>query len=114
MGPGGEIEPLDEGGLDGAFEALKGAEVEAVAVCLLFVFAHPEHERRVGEALRAALPHVHALLSSEVLPEFREYERNLLNGEELPPKAGRELEKDGVVTVETSGCGGYGRVGEER
>jgi N-methylhydantoinase A len=54
---------------------LKGAEVEAVAVCLLFAFAHPEHERRVGEAARTALPHVHVLLSGEVLPEFREYER---------------------------------------
>ena len=114
MGPGGELEPLDEGSLDGALEALKGAEVEAVAVCLLFAFAHPEHERRVGEALRAALPHVHVLLSGEVLPEFREYERNLLNGEELPPKTGRELEKDGVVTVETPGGGGYGRAEEER
>ena len=51
------------------------AEVEAVAVCLLFAFAHPEHEKRVGEALREALPDVHVSLSSEVLPEFREYER---------------------------------------
>src|SRR3712207_7519680 len=36
---------------------------------------HPEHERKVGEALREALPGVHVSLSSEVLPEFREYER---------------------------------------
>ena len=75
MGPDGELEPLEEGSLERAVEALKGAEVEAVAVCLLFAFAHPEHERRVGEALRAALPRVHVSLSSEVLPEFREYER---------------------------------------
>ena len=51
------------------------AEVEAVAVCLLFSFLHPEHERRVGEALRAALPGVRVSLSTELLPEFREYER---------------------------------------
>ncbi|MEC4630158.1 hydantoinase/oxoprolinase N-terminal domain-containing protein, partial [Bacillus safensis] len=49
--------------------------VEAVAVCLLFSFLHPDHERRVGEALREALPGVQVSLSSEVLPEFREYER---------------------------------------
>jgi N-methylhydantoinase A len=75
MGPDGELEPLDEGSLEAAISALREADVEAVAVCLLFAFAHPEHERRVGEALREALPHVHVSLSSEVLPEFREYER---------------------------------------
>jgi N-methylhydantoinase A len=75
MGPGGEIEPLDEGSLAHAVEALREAEVESVAVCLLFSFLHPEHERRVGERLREALPGVQVSLSSEVLPEFREYER---------------------------------------
>ena len=75
MGPEGEISPLDEGSLGETVEALRAADVEAVAVCLLFAFAHPGHERRVGEALRGALPGVHVSLSSEVLPEFREYER---------------------------------------
>ena len=75
MGPEGEIEPLDEESLRSAVEALQGAGVEAVAVCLLFAFAHPDHERRVGGALREALPDAHVSLSSEVLPEFREYER---------------------------------------
>ena len=41
----------------------------------IFGFLYPDHERRVGEALRAALPGVHVSLSCEVLPEFREYER---------------------------------------
>ena len=76
MGPDGEIEPLDEGSLEKVVTALKEAEVEAVAVCLLFAFMHPEHERRVGEVLREELPDVHVSLSSEVLPEFREYERS--------------------------------------
>ncbi|BBL79761.1 hydantoinase [Rubrobacter xylanophilus] len=75
MGPEGEIEPLDEESLREAVSALREAGVEAVAVCLLFAFAYPEHERRVGAALREALPGVHVSLSSEVLPEFREYER---------------------------------------
>ena len=75
MGPEGEIEPLDETSLRSTVEALQGAGIEAVAVCLLFAFAHPEHEKRVGQALREALPDVHVSLSSEVLPEFREYER---------------------------------------
>ncbi|MDQ3639110.1 MAG: hydantoinase/oxoprolinase family protein [Actinomycetota bacterium] len=75
MGPRGEISALDEASLEDAVFAVREAEVESVAVCLLFAFMHPEHEKRVGEALREALPGVHVSLSSEVLPEFREYER---------------------------------------
>src|SRR5215208_6888414 len=75
MGPEGEVEALDEESLDEAISAVREADVEAVAVCLLFAFMHPDHEQRVGEALREALPDVHVSLSSEVLPEFREYER---------------------------------------
>jgi N-methylhydantoinase A len=75
MGPDGVLVPLDEGSLRAAVAACRDAGVEAVAVCLLFGYLHPEHERRVGAALREALPEVHVSLSCEVLPEFREYER---------------------------------------
>jgi N-methylhydantoinase A len=75
MGPQGEISALDEESLEEVVSSIKEAEVEAAAVCLLFAFMHPDHERRIGEALREALPEVHVSLSSEVLPEFREYER---------------------------------------
>ena len=75
MGPEGELEPLDPGSVERAVAGLREADVEAVAVCLLFAFRHPEHERAVAEAVRAALPDVHVSLSSGVLPEFREYER---------------------------------------
>jgi N-methylhydantoinase A len=75
MGPDGVLLPLDEASLQAAVQACRDAEVEAVAVSLLFGFLHPEHERRVGAALREALPEVAVSLSCEVLPEFREYER---------------------------------------
>ena len=75
MGPDGELEPLDEDSLAEVVDALREAEVEAVAVCLLFAFLHPEHEQRVGDAVREALPDAHVSLSSAVLPEVREYER---------------------------------------
>jgi N-methylhydantoinase A len=75
MGPEGEIAPLDEDSLARVVRSVRDADVEAVAVCLLFAFLDPEHERRVGEALRAELDGVHVSLSSEVLPEFREFER---------------------------------------
>ena len=56
MGPDGELEPLDEDSLREAVEALREADVEAVAVCLLFAFLHPDHERarRRGAARGAA------------------------------------------------------------
>jgi N-methylhydantoinase A len=75
VGVDGAELPLDEDDLAAAVEALRAADVEAVAVCFLFSFLDPEHERRAGEALREALPGVEVSLSSEVLPEFREYER---------------------------------------
>ena len=75
MGPEGVLVPLSEESVAEVVEAVRRAGVEAVAVCLLFSYLHPEHERRVGEALRAALPGVRVSLSTELLPEFREYER---------------------------------------
>lgn len=75
MGPQGVIEPLDEDSVEQAVRAVRQSGVQAVAVCLLFAFLYPDHERRVGAALRKALPGVAVSLSSEVLPEFREYER---------------------------------------
>ncbi|MDE0108565.1 MAG: hydantoinase/oxoprolinase family protein [Bryobacterales bacterium] len=48
-------------------------DVDSVAVCLLHSYANPAHERLVGETLRAA--GLNVSLSSEILPEYREYER---------------------------------------
>jgi len=52
---------------------IKSSEAEAVAVCLLFSFLHPEHEAMIAESLRSAGYFVS--VSSEILPEFREFER---------------------------------------
>ncbi|TDR84568.1 hydantoinase/oxoprolinase family protein [Enterovirga rhinocerotis] len=85
---GGEVlVPLDEASVLAAAEACRAAEVEAVAICLLHCFAHPEHERRVAEMLREALPGVAVTASIEVLPVVREYERSLatvLNATVMP------------------------------
>jgi N-methylhydantoinase A len=75
VGPDGEEVPLDDEDLAAAADALRRADVEAVAVCLLFSFIDSTHEQQVGEVLRSALPGVEVSLSSDVLPEFREYER---------------------------------------
>jgi N-methylhydantoinase A len=55
--------------------ALKADRVEAIAVSLLFSFLNPEHEGRLGQRLREAFPNTPIYLSSEVLPEIREFER---------------------------------------
>jgi N-methylhydantoinase A len=75
VGPGGVIEPLDEQSLLEAVEAIGRADVDAVAVCFLFAFLDGTHERRARDVIRSVLPRVQVSLSSEVLPEFREYER---------------------------------------
>jgi N-methylhydantoinase A len=49
--------------------------IESVAVALLHSYAHPEHERLLGELLAARLPTVHVSLSHELVGTFREYER---------------------------------------
>jgi N-methylhydantoinase A len=54
---------------------LRAARVEAVAVCLLHAYANPAPERLVGALLREALPDVAITLSSELVPEIREFER---------------------------------------
>ncbi len=56
-------------------EAVRATGAQAVAVCFLFSHLTPDHERQVGAAIEAALPGVPVSLSSEVRPEFREYER---------------------------------------
>jgi N-methylhydantoinase A len=67
--------PLDEHECRQAAMRLRELEVESVAVCLLFSFMNPEHERRVREILGEELPGVPVTLSCEVLPQVREFER---------------------------------------
>ena len=74
-GASGVIEELDDREVERLVGELRVSETESIAVCLLFAFRDPEHERRIAAALREALPGVHVSASHEVLPAFREYER---------------------------------------
>jgi N-methylhydantoinase A len=69
---GAVVAPLQIEELD---DIIKRHDVQAVAVCLLYSFLNDTHERAIGERLRAALPDLPIFLSSEVLPEIREFER---------------------------------------
>jgi N-methylhydantoinase A len=72
---GAIVTPLAENEIDELIAALKSARIDALAVSLVFSFLNPEHERRLGARLRAALPDVPVYLSSDVLPEIKEFER---------------------------------------
>jgi N-methylhydantoinase A len=67
------LKNLDPNQLENLTTAIKSTGVESVAICLLFSFLHPEHEALIAKHLRAEGFFVS--VSSEILPEFREYER---------------------------------------
>src|ERR687895_1955707 len=72
---GSVLVPLDEERARERVRELKEAGVEAVAVCFLFSFLNPAHEQRVAEIVREEFPEAFLSVSSEVLPQYREYER---------------------------------------
>lgn len=76
IGPDGEvITELDEQAVVAASRKLAEAGVEAIAIAFLHAYRDPTHERRAAAAIRAALPDLPVVLSSDVCPEYREYPR---------------------------------------
>jgi N-methylhydantoinase A len=102
---GAVLVPLELAELDAIADACRAQAVEAVAVCFLHAYAHPEHERTARDRLRELLPDVHVSISSDITREWREYERTstaVLNGYVQPAVAGyldelgAALERDGL------------------
>jgi len=87
------IEPLSERDLRSLIRKLKRERVEAVAICLLFSFLHPEHEERIASALASL--EAPLSISSRILPEYREYERTstVVINAYLQPLMGRYLRR---------------------
>ena len=90
-----------------AVDELVAEGVEAIAVCYLFSFLNPAHERRTREIIAERHPQIMVSLSSEVDPAFREYERTCVTAFDayIKPVVGRYLESmeqdlaaDGVAT----------------
>ncbi len=72
----GEVRvPLNDEDVRRGIQLCKEAEVEAVAVSLVWSFLHPEHERRIAEIVRQELPAAYVTLSVDLLPQIREYTR---------------------------------------
>ena len=69
------VQALDMETVDAAIEMLRREGVKGLAICLLHSYANPEHEKAIAAAVRAALPDVAISISSEILPEIKEYPR---------------------------------------
>lgn len=69
------VAKLDEAAVRRALAFLAGEQVEAVAICFLFSFVNDAHERRVAAIAREMLPGAFVSVSSEIYPQYREYER---------------------------------------
>ncbi len=76
LGSKGEVEtPLNREDVERATRALVAKGVESIAVCFLFSYTNPAHEREAGEIIRSIASEVYVSLSCDVNPEWREYER---------------------------------------
>jgi N-methylhydantoinase A len=85
---GGVLQPLDENEARAVARQLAQLGVPAVAVVFLHAYANPSHEGRMQAILREEYPETLVSLSSEVLPQFREFERTMataLNAAVMPP-----------------------------
>lgn len=72
---GAVLRPLDEASVRTAVQALLAKDCESIAVCLIHAYANPTHERRIAQIIGELAPQVSVTLSSDVLPEMKEYER---------------------------------------
>ncbi len=101
IGPEGVVVPMGEDEPERLAELLRERKAESVAICLLFSYLDPNHERRLAAHLRERLPGVHVSVSHEVLPRFREYERCSTTTIDayLSPLLGRYLSRLGEATA---------------
>jgi N-methylhydantoinase A len=72
---GNVIKPIDEQAVRVLANKIRETDVEALAVCLLHSYSNPNHERIVQKVFAEECPNVFLSISSDVLPEYREYER---------------------------------------
>ena len=123
--PTGEIlESLNEDEVRAAARALKDAGVESVAICFLFSYLNPEHERRAAEIVAEEMPGAFVTSSADIFPQFREFERfttacmnafvgpttgrylerlgSALSSEGVPGKLHVMMSNGGVASVETA------------
>jgi len=72
---GAIVVPLNEAEVTAAIDDLLSKGVEAIAICLLWSFKDPQHERRIADMVRQRAPDVFVTCSHEIAPKWGEYER---------------------------------------
>jgi len=75
MASGEILEPLDQNSIRETAKLLRDKNVNAVAICFLHSYANSEHELSARDILKELLPDVYVSVSSEIVPEYREFER---------------------------------------
>jgi N-methylhydantoinase A len=106
--PSGDVlVPLDEDEVRAAAQELRAEGVEAVAVCFLFSYLNPEHERRAAAIVREEMPDAFVTTSADIVPQFREFERftTATMSAFVGPKTGRYLERLATALEEESVAG---------
>jgi len=71
------LRPFDDAGAVAAARWFRDHGIESIGVSFIHAYANPEHERRMRAVLEREHPGAHVSISSDVLPEYREYERTV-------------------------------------
>src|ERR1700731_3865283 len=98
---GDVLEPLVADDVAKATRRLVAEGVEAIAVCFLFAYANPAHEKAAAEIIRGIAPDLYVSLSHEVNPEWREYERtaSTVANAYIAPPVSRYLRELGALSL---------------
>jgi N-methylhydantoinase A len=76
IGADGEVlVPLDKESVQQAIQDMRANGIEAVAICFLHSYRSPDHERQAAEIVQAEMPGIYVSLSSDVLPQIKEFDR---------------------------------------
>ena len=99
------VEKLNEEEVKRIISEIKKRNIKSIAVCLLHSYANPVHERKIKEIIKDEWPEVYVSISSEINPQFREYERTsttAINAYMMPNMAShlvefeQEMEKENL------------------
>ena len=104
---GAVLRPLDEDAVARQAAWFRDHGIAAVGVCLLHAYANPAHERRVRDLFAEAYPECWVSISSDVLREYREYERSVttLVGAFVKPRVATYVERLATQLAERAGGG---------
>jgi N-methylhydantoinase A len=108
---GAEMRPFDEAQAVEVARWFRDRGVDTLGVCFLHSYANPEHEERMAAVLAREHPRAVISLSSQVLPEYREYERSMttLVDAAVKPRVSRYLASIAERLEQVAGTDGDGR-----